>query len=172
MKISVGKNYEGTSNSFYIPDGEYEFQILGCKTTKGSVNMTLGMSNKQRCFKRFFLLDKKGVTNEKSMRELADFITTAMQIEEEDVEVDVNDCIGYYIRATIKNATYEDKETGVTKPTYYVNKPTRCNGFSDGTPSLMGKNQVAESTPEEVEEETVEVEEVEQTSMDFDSFFS
>lgn len=174
MKISVGKKVEGTSNSFYLPDGEYEFQIVQIACTKGRVNVTFVTSSKQRAYKTFFLLDKNGDTNEKSYRELADFVTCALQIEDEEAEVDVEDALGYYVVAKYRNASYE--KDGTTYKTSYINNPKRCDGFSDGTGSLLEEfNKRAARTsakktkaePEEEVEETVSEEKEES----FDSFF-
>ena len=136
MKITVGKSYEGCSDDFFIPDGEHEFQIVDIRSTKGRVNMTLVTSDRKRAFKTFFLLDKKGKQDDKAMRDLADFVTTALQVEDEEIEVEIEDALGYYIKATVKNSSYE-REDGTKKATYYLNRPKRCDGFSDGTESLL-----------------------------------
>lgn len=171
MKIAVGKNYEGTSNPNHFTDGDYEFQIVNIESTKGRVKMTLATSDKRRAYKTFFLLDKDGKEqNERGIRELADFVTTAMQIEDEETEVEIEDCLGYYLICTIKNSSYEqtDPETGAvqTRSTYYINKPSRLDEFSDGTPSLIERK--AKQAPVEKEEEETQEEEL---PFDPDAFF-
>lgn len=167
MKVTVGKAYEGASDNFRLKDGTYEFQITDVSNTKGRVNMTLTTSSGKRVFKTFFLRDRDGKDSEKGMIELADFITTAMQIEDEEVEVDVASCVGFYLKCTVKNGSYEkDDEFGnpVVKKVYYINRPERCDGFSDGTPSFVEEATGAEEETDEDEDgysgsETLEAEE-------------
>lgn len=151
MKIKVGTNYEGASSN-RIEDGDYEVQITDIQSTKGRVNMTFTTAKKVNVYKTFFLLDKDGKSvNEKGMRELSDFVTTAMQIEDEEVEVDVKMALGFYLLVYVKNGKYDkiDEEGNkVTKKVFNIYTPRRCNGFSDGTPSW-----VQTAISEELEEE-------------------
>lgn len=158
MKITVGTKYEGASSN-RMEDGDYELQIIEVSSTKGRVNMTLSTSDNRKVYKTFFLLERDGKTvNDKGMRELADYVTTAMQIEDEEIEVDVRNALGFYLICYVKNATYTKKDDGSVKHVYNVYSPRRCGGFSDGTPSLIEVAQYEEE-PEEVEEEpTAEVE--------------
>ena len=168
MKLTVGKAYEGASNEFKLEDGIYEFQIVNIETTAGRVNMTLVTSNRKRAFKTFFLREKDGSESERGYRELADFITTALQIEDQEVEVDIDTAIGSYLICNVRNSSYEDAN-GVKKSVMYINRPERLDCFSDGTESLLSefgrkkKGRVVEQpVEEEVEEEVVaETEEVE-----------
>lgn len=151
MIIKAGKSYEGASDTFRLQDGTYEFQITKIDTTKGRVNMVLTTSTNKNVYKTFFLRDKDGKDSEKGLTELADFVTTAMQIEDEEVEVDVNSCLGFYLICTIKNSTRETvDELGnpVSKKTYYINRPERCNGFSDGRPPIISEPELAEKEEE------------------------
>lgn len=155
MIIKAGKSYEGQSDNFRLADGTYEFQITKVDNTKGRVSMVLTTSTGKNVYKTFFLRDKDGKESDKNMAELADFVTTAMQIEDEEVEVDVKSCLGFYLICTIKNSSYETSDelgNPVTKKTYYVRRPERCNGFSDGRPPII---------KEAVREEEEEGEEVE-----------
>ena len=158
MKIHVGKAYEGRSgNSF--KDGDYELQIIKIEATRGRAKFTFATSGKRLLYKTFFLLAKDGKTeNESAYRELADFVTTALQIEEEDVELDVRNAVGCYLTLTLKNSSYE--KDGVKQSTYWLNRPRRCDGFSDGTGSvieeILSKNK---KMAEEAEEESAPVEE-------------
>lgn len=140
MKITVGKAYEGASSQ-RLEDGDYELQITEITSTKGRVNMTLTTSTNQHVYKTFFLLEKDSKTpNERGMRELADYITTAMQIEEEQVQVDTDSALGFYLLCYVKNGSYQkETESGekVEKRVYNVYSPRRCSGFSDGTPSFV-----------------------------------
>lgn len=158
MIIKAGKNFEGASDNFRLTDGTYEFQITKVESTKGRVNMVLTTSSGKNVYKTFFLRDKKsGNESEKGMLELADFVTTAMQIEDEEVEVDVKSCLGFYLIATIKNSSYDTTDelgNPVTKKIYYINRPERCDGFSDGHPSFV---KVAEEESDESEEEVGEL---------------
>ena len=175
MKITVGKSYEGKSDNFFIPDGDHEFQIVEVKQVKNRVNMTLVTSDGRRAFKTFFLLDKNGQPDDKNMRELADFITTAMQIDDDEAEVDIEDAVGYYIVATIKNKSV-DREDGTKKSTYYLNRPKRCDGFSDGTGSRLEEyeekraEREARKAKEEAEQASAEEENVQTppSTIDFD----
>lgn len=176
MKIHVGKAYEGTSGNAF-KDGEYELQIVNIKATKGRVNMTFATSKKRLLYKTFFLLDKKGDENENAYIELADFVTTAVQIDEEDVELDIKNALGCYLKLTLRNSSYE--KDGVKQASYWLNKPKRCDGFSDGTGSVLedirSKNrrveaeEVEEEEIEAVAEDTTEVEESGESN--YDSFF-
>lgn len=156
MNISVGKKYEGGS-SIRLKDGDYELQIIDVSSTKGRVNMTLCTSKGQKVYKTFFLLEKDGKTkNERGMLELADYITTAMQIEDEEAEVNVESSIGFYLLCYVKNGSYP-KEDGTEKKVYNVYSPRRCSGFSDGTGSFVeGVESEEEEEPEEVEVATSE----------------
>ena len=136
MKITVGKAYEGGSNFNRLADGTYVFQIVNIEQTKGRVNMQFITSGKQSVFKTFWLLDKDGKQSERGMSELADFVTTAMQIEDDECQVDIGDALGCYLQADIKNSTTTNKE-GLTKAVVYVNRPARADGFPDGTGSLL-----------------------------------
>lgn len=170
FKVKVGRSIEGTSDNFFIPDGTYTFQIVGVESTAGRVKMDLVKSDKQHAFKTFFLKRKDdGTVNEKAMRELGDFVTTAMQIEDEDFEVDVTDALGYYVTATLRNSKYISEKDGLEHDSVEIHKPKRANGFPDGTPSLYeeilakraakkGKVQpvVQEEVQEEIEDEPVE----------------
>lgn len=151
MKIKVGTNYEGAS-SYRMEDGDYEVQITDIQSTKGRVNMTFTTSKNQHAYKTFFLLERDGKTvNERGMRELSDFVTTAMQIEDEEVEVDVKMALGFYLTVYIKNAKYNKKDeegNEVVKHVFNIYTPRRCDGFSDGTPSW-----IQTAIPEELEEE-------------------
>lgn len=180
MKIHVGKTYEGTSGNNF-KDGEYDLQIISVKATKGRVNMTLATSQKRFMYKTFFLLDKKNNPNENAYRELSDFVTTAMQIEDEDIEVDIRKVVGYYVTCTLKNSVFE-REDGSKKATYYLNRPKRCDGFSDGTDSvieeILSKNKkFARAEEEEEEEDNEEVAEdttadvEEDSGLDLDQYF-
>lgn len=175
MKIHVGKAYEGTSgNSF--KDGEYDLQIVKIKATKGRVTITFSTSQKRLLYKTFFLLAKDGTENENAYRELADFVTTAVQVEDEDVELDIRSALGCYITLTLRNTTYE--KDGVKQASYWLNKPKRCNGFSDGTGSVyeeVSKNKKF-ANDEDEEEDNSTVEEDTSVSDDsvessFDSYF-
>lgn len=160
MKIPVGTKYEGGS-SMRLKDGDYELQIIDVQATKGRVNMTLCTSKGQKVYKTFFLLEKDGkTTNERGMLELADYITTAMQIEDEEAEVSVESSIGFYLLCYVKNGSYP-KEDGTEKKVYNLYSPRRCGGFSDGTPSFVEgvtseAEEVEEEEPEEVEVATSE----------------
>lgn len=166
MKINAGKKYEGASSN-RLEDGDYELQIIDVQTTKGRVNMTLATSKNQKVYKTFFLLDKDGKTsNEKGLAELADYITTAMQIDDEEVEVSVESALGYYLLCYVKNGSYS-KEDGTVKKVYNVYSPRRCNGFSDGTESFVeGVESGVEGTEEEEEEEVTSEETSEQLPFD------
>ena len=160
MKINAGKKYEGASSN-RLEDGDYELQIIDVQTTKGRVNMTLATSKNQKVYKTFFLLERDGKTpNEKGLAELADYITTAMQIEDEEVEVTVEKVLGYYLLCYVKNGSYT-KEDGTVKKVYNVYSPRRCNGFSDGTDSFIEGD---ESDEEEFDEEVTEEVTSEETS--------
>lgn len=161
FKVKVGKKVEGTSNNFFIPDGTYVFQIVGAESTAGRVKMDLIKSDKQHAYKTFFIKSGDGTVNDKAMRELGDFVTTAMQIEDEDCEVDVSDALGYYVQATLRNGTYISKKDGLEHESVEIHKPKRANGFPDGTPSLYEevlakkaakKNKRAVAQAEQVEE--------------------
>lgn len=153
MKIKVGKAYEGGSQ-FRLEDGEYELQITDVQATKGRVNMTLTTSTGERIYKTFFLLDKDGKTqNARGMAELADYVTTAMQIEDMEVEVNVEQSLGCYLKCYVKNGEWK-KDDGTVKKVYNTYSPQRCFGFSDGTAS-----HVAEEQPEDAEEEVASEEE-------------
>ena len=158
MKIRVGKNYEGAS-VMRLEDGDYELQITDVQSTRGRVNMTLSTSTGQKVFKTFFLLGKDGKTqNERGLLELSDYITTAMQIEDEEAEVDVASVLGFYLLCYVKNGSYT-KDDGTVKKVYNVYSPRRCDGFSDGTPSLIelpGSEEEEEEIPEEVSLDGVE----------------
>lgn len=155
MKVSVGTKYEGGS-SMRLKDGDYELQIIEVKSTRGRVNMTLSTSRGQKVYKTFFLLEKDGkTTNERGMLELADYITTAMQIEDEEAEVDVDSALGFYLKCYVKNGSYE-KEDGTKKNVYNVYSPRRCSGFSDGTGSLLGDEPEAMEEEEDVGEPVAE----------------
>lgn len=135
MKIRVGTKYEGKSSD-RLEDGDYELKITDIQSTKGRVNMTFETSTGKEVYKTFFLLDRDGKTvNEKGMRELSDYVTTAMQVNEEDVEVDVKNALGFYLLCYVKNAQYTKKDTGEVKKVYNVYSPRRCNGFSDDAES-------------------------------------
>lgn len=164
MKITVGKSYEGTSGFSRIKDGTYVFQIIEIKQTKGRVDLTMVNSQKQLCFKTFWLLDKQGKTSDRGMRELADFITTALQIDDEETEVEIGDALGCYLQAEVKNGSYENAE-GLTKSVQYVNRPKRANGFTDGTGSLLEEMQSRRKAKREREQAS----EVEQEEQDDDS---
>ena len=155
MKIRVGKAYEGGS-SIRLKDGTYELQILKIESTRGRVNMTLSTSDGHNVYKTFFLLDKDGKKeNERGMMELADYITTAMQIEEEEAEVKVESAVGCYLKCYVKNGSYE-KTDGTEKKVYNLDSPERCSGFSDGTPSLLKESSDSdeEEGPEDDGEES------------------
>lgn len=166
MKINAGTKFEGASSN-RLKDGDYELQIIDVQTTKGRVNMTLTTSKGQKVYKTFFLLEKDGkTTNERGMLELADYITTAMQIDDEEVEVDVDSALGFYLLCYIKNGSYP-KEDGTEKKVYNVYSPRRCNGFSDGTESFVeGVESGVEETEEEEEEEVTSEETSEQLPFD------
>lgn len=152
MIINVGKKYEGAS-SIRLEDGDYELQITDVQSTKGRVNMTLTTSTGKEVYKTFFLLEKDGKTvNEKGMRELSDYVTTAMQIEDEEVQVDVKNALGFYLLCYVKNAEYKKKDTGELKKVYNVYSPRRCDGFSDGTESMYDSS-VPYVDEEELEDE-------------------
>ena len=147
MKIVVGKAYEGAS-SMRLKDGDYELRIDEVQSTKGRVNMTLTTSTGQKIYKTFFLLDKDGKTqNERGMRELADYVTTAMQIEEQETEVTVESCVGFYLLCYVKNGSYT-KADGTIRAVYNTYSPRRCKGFSES------------ADDEEQSEESEEVEDV------------
>lgn len=151
MKITVGKAYEGSSSN-RLKDGDYELQITDIESTRGQVKMTLKASSGQSVRKTFFLLSKDGKEqNEKGMRELADYVTTAMQIEDEEVEVDVKDAVGYYVKCYIKNASYKKTVDGVEveKSIYNLYDVRRCNGFSDGTGSFVEGVDAYDDEPDE-----------------------
>lgn len=149
MKIRVGTKYEGMSSG-RLEDGDYELQIVDVQSTKGRVNMTFKTSTGKEVYKTFFLLDRDGKTvNEKGMRELSDYVTTAMQVNEEEVEVDVKNALGFYLLCYVKNAQYTKKETGEVKKVYNVYSPRRCDGFSDGTESLYDTSAVNEEEYED-----------------------
>lgn len=165
FKVKVGKKVEGTSDSFFIPDGTYVFQIVGAESTAGRVKMDLIKSDKQHAYKTFFIKRGDGTINDKAMRELGDFVTTAMQIEDEDCEVDVSDALGYYLQVTLRNSTYISKKDGLEHESVEIHKPKRASGFPDGTPSLYEevlarkeakKNKKAVAQAEEPTEEPVE----------------
>lgn len=153
MKITVGKAYEGAS-SFRVEDGDYEVQITEVSSTKGRVNMTFTTSKNQKVYKTFFLLEKDGKTvNDRGMRDLADFVTTAMQIEDNEVEVDVKNALGFYLVVYVKNGSYKrTDENGkeAEKHVFNVYSPRRCDGFSDGTASWVA---TAAPNEEELEDE-------------------
>lgn len=163
MKITVGKSYEGTSGYSRLEDGTYLFQIVEIRQTKGRVDMTMITSNRQLCFKTFWLLDKQGKTSDRGMRELADFITTALQIDDDETEVEIGDALGCYLKAEVRNSSYENSE-GLTKAIQYVNRPKRADGFEDGTESLLDyyqgrrKSKRQAQRVEEVEEPDTESE--------------
>lgn len=175
MIIHVGKSYEGTSGNAF-KDGDYDLQIIKIKSTKGRVNITFATSGKRFLYKTFFLLDKQGQQNENAYRELSDFITTAMQIDDEDVELDIRNAVGSYVTVTLRNTTFE-KADGTKQASYWLNRPKRCDGFSDGTGSvledIMSKNR--RMSEEEEEEDSAPVEE-DKTDVggesDYDSFFN
>lgn len=140
MKITVGKAYEGASSN-WLEDGDYELQITEVESTKGRVKLTMATSTGFKVSKMFFLLEKDGKTpNEKGMRELADYITTAMQIEDEQVEVDTDNAIGFYLLCYVKKGSYkkiDEEGKEVEKRVYNVYSPRRCNGFSNGSESQV-----------------------------------
>ena len=105
MIINVGKKYEGAS-SIRLEDGDYEVQITEVESTKGRTTMIFKTSNNVTIKKVFFLLEKDNKTvNERTMAALADYVTTAMQIEDMEVEVDTKDALGYYLVVYIKNGS-------------------------------------------------------------------
>ena len=171
MKLTVGKAYEGASNEFKLEDDIHEFQIVNIETTAGRVNMTLVTSKRKRAFKTFFLREKDGSESERGYRELADFITTALQIEDQEVVVDIDTALGSYIMCSVRNSSYEDPN-GTKKSVMYINRPERLDCFSDGTESLLSEfgrkrkgrvvEQPVEEEVEDVEEEAVEESEVEE----------
>ena len=152
MKINVGTKYEGGS-SVRVEDGDYEVQITDIQSTKGRVNMTFTTSKNQKVYKTFFLLEKDGKTvNDKGMRELADFVTTAMQIEDEEVEVDVKYALGFFLVIYVKNGSYkrtDENGNEVIKHVFNIYTPRRCNGFSDGTAPWIATGSVGEEPEEE-----------------------
>lgn len=149
MKIHVGTKYEGMSSG-RLEDGDYELKITDVQSTKGRVNMTFKTSTGREVYKTFFLLDRDGKTvNEKGMRELSDYVTTAMQVNEEDVEVDVKNALGFYLLCYVKNAQYTKKDTGEVKKVYNVYSPRRCDGFSDDTGSSDDTSEVNEEEYED-----------------------
>ena len=135
MKITTGKKYEGASQFSRLEDGIYVFQIVDVKQTKGKVEMQLITADKKYCFKSFWLIDKNGKPSDRGMSELADFVTTALQIEDDEIEVDIEDVLGHYIQAEVKNSSYTNEE-GLTKSVQYVNRPARAECFPNGKPSL------------------------------------
>lgn len=161
FKVKVGKKVEGTSDNFFIPDGTYVFQIVGAESTAGRVKMDLIKSDKQHAYKTFFIKSGDGTINDKAMRELGDFVTTAMQIEDEDCEVDVSDALGYYVQATLRNSTYISKKDGLEHESVEIHKPKRANGFPDGTPSLY-EECVAKRAAKKARQQAVAQEEVQE----------
>ena len=155
MKIKVGKAYEGGSQ-FRLEDGDYEVQITDVESTKGRATITFSTANGVKMKKIFFLLEKDGKTvNDRGMAELADYITTAMQIEDMEVEVNAEDCKGYYLLVYVKNKDYISKEDGSTKKVYNVYSPRRCNGFTDGAAPMEEEPEVV---GDEVDEPVAEIE--------------
>lgn len=174
MKIKVGKAYEGGSE-FRLEDGDYEVQITEIESTKGRTTMIFKTSNNVSIKKVFFLLEKDNKTvNERTMAALADYVTTAMQIEDMEVEVDTKDALGYYLKVYIKNGSYTSKEDGQEKKIYNVYSPRRCDGFSDGTASFVPANKIksladaASPVSEEEEEDELPFEPVETPSAEVD----
>ena len=164
MKITVGKAYEGGSNFNKLPDGTYVFQIVNIEQTKGRVNMQFITSSKQSVYKTFFLIGKDGKTSDRAMKELADFVTTAMQIEDDECQVDIGDALGCYVQAEIKNSSYKNPE-GLMKSVVYVNRPARADGFPDGTDSLLEEVQ-GRRRSRTAKLEAAEVSETEETAED------
>lgn len=173
MKIRAGKKYEGGSNNNIVPDGTYDFLILDVVSDadKGRVKMTLAIPSGRYVFKDFYIKKKDGERNPIGMSELSDFITTALCLEDEDCEVEVEDSVGYFFTGTIKNSTYKN-DSGEIKPKMYLNNPRRCEGF-DGAQAIMdkynknkksrrsrnaGKNGEEEAPAEEVAAESVNTE--------------
>lgn len=166
-KITVGKKFEGTSDAFRIDDGTYVFQIVSFETTPGRVKMELVTSERKFATKTFFMKKNDGTINEIAKRELSDFVTTAMQIEDEEVSMDISESVGYYVQATLRNSSYKNKE-GQTMASTEIHKPFRADGFPDGTPSLVedilakrekrgkGKRNRTQAQAEEAVEEPVE----------------
>lgn len=166
MKINVGTKYEGKSNDFALPDGLYVLQIISIETTAGRVNMVLATAKKRFVYKTFYMKDKNGKPSEKGLRELSDFITTAMQVEEPDVEVEITDALGLYIECELKNSSFVNA-SGVKKSVVYLNKPKRANGFDDDMPSVFDElsaklklNKAKKNAEKRAEEEGVVEEEV------------
>ena len=52
-----------------------------------------------------------------------------------EIEVDIEDVLGHYIQAEVKNSSYTNEE-GLTKSVQYVNRPARAECFPNGKPSL------------------------------------
>lgn len=168
MKIKVGKKYEGSSSNFYMPDGDYQVLILDAEETKTSVKLVMATPNGRRIYKTFFVETQDGEPNEKMMRDLADLISCAIQSEDDEIDIDVSECVGCFVQITLKNGSYE--KDGLNVATQYINNPKRCDPF-DGAQALMDKYMKGKKKPRNANkakkaEKVEEPEQVEETEGD------
>lgn len=178
MIINGGTKYEGKSSNYYLEDGIYNLQIVEIEEEATLVRMTLVTSSNKRVFKRFYLTTKDGETNTRALAELSDFVTTALQIDDEEATIELMDALGCYVQCSIRNGSYKDAN-GVAKPITYCDKPHRIDGFEDDKPSLLAKYQkgrkaknrpAAKASVKKVEEQVEEVEEEETGDIDLAEF--
>jgi len=140
MIINGGKKYEGKSSNYYLADGIYNLQIVEIEEEATRVKMTLVTSSNKRVYKSFFLNTKDGEPNTRALAELSDFVTTALQIDDEEATIDLMDALGAYVQCSVRNGSYTNS-SGVVKPAVFCDKPRRIDGFEDGKPSLLEKYQ-------------------------------
>lgn len=168
--VKAGKKYLKKFEEYIYDDGEYTWQILSAKSKEGNVTFKLGTSDGHVLYKTYFTKGKeKGTINERATRDVSALVTTAMQIEDEEVSVDIADSVGYYFQAKLVN-NYYDNEAGEQKHIVYLNDVTQADCFPDGTPSLLSEAQkrvlarkasrAAVAQPQEEEEPVEEEEEV------------
>jgi hypothetical protein len=175
--VKAGKKYLKKFEEYIYDDGVYTWQILSAKSNGGNVTFKLGTSDGHVLYKTYFTKGKeKGTINERATRDVSALVTTAMQIEDEEVSVDIGDSVGFYFQAKLVN-NYYDNEAGEQKHVVYLNDVTQADCFPDGTPSLLTEAQkrvlarkasraaVAQPQEEPVEEEEV-VEEESEVSVD------
>lgn len=137
-----------------IPEGTTIFKIVGVEYKEDFGKMTVEMQTKsgQKHSERFSLLKNKGEVNEGALKAFSYFAKTALNNYQLD-EIDEQDIVGCYIKATVKHEEYSYEKDGETKS----GKSARLNDYAVAVG--FGSENVSEKTTQEDSSEGVDLDE-------------
>lgn len=118
-----------------IPEGETIFKVTKVDDSKyedfGKLEVTLQTAKGETYTERFTIVNKEGELNEGALKAWSYFARTCLNNYQAD-EIDTQDIVGCYIKATVKHETYtrtKGDRAGEEATTVRLNDYTTATGF-------------------------------------------